>query len=173
MVLLFLLFFKYIKSTSFDIDLKVNQYGNNKALSDINAIGYNTKNSNFSFYSYDYEKKCYLHNESFDQRYLDINSNIYISEIIFDIFFILGLVCLVLVSRLQIKAKSKRTMLLFFLPGCEFVIYCFIAMFFNLYYLYSLFFILALAIIIFMNWKEVLNDKNGNSKTPEYFEITI
>ena len=160
-------------SFSFDVDFKVNQFGNRQTLNAIAALGYSVDNSTFEFYTYDYQNKAHIHNEKLDQEFVNLHSKSYFPETVFYILVVFFSMLIVLVSFIKGEYGNKTNKIILFSNYFAFLIFGFIANFVNLYFLYSVFPIIGLILISFLYLKGVFKVREIIKKDPEYFEISI
>lgn len=163
---------KYLNSLSFDIDLKVNQYGNRRIINDVKSLGYNPNNSTFHFYSYDYSAHGYYFNEKISNSFANVQKNSFLPEFVAFIIVTIGIVALILLSLIKRKIKTFER-LSFFSLLIVFSAYGFLANFIYIYPYWSLFPIIGLVIILALNWREVFNFEKNIFVYSRYYKISI
>lgn len=164
---------KKITSLSFDVDFKVNQYGNKKTIDVINKLGYNISNSTFNFYKYDYEKAFFYNDSLLNNTFFNIYSKQNYLIILFYLLFsvlMMALLSLFFITR-SVFTRADRILLCINLAA--FCLYGIIANFINLFHLYSIFPIFGLVCIIVLFWKGIFKQNESIEFCPAYNEISI
>lgn len=161
-----------IKSLSFDVDFKVNQYGNKKIISDLKALGYDSHSCRFSFHSFDYNSFIYFDNNNLNIMFLKYENDFFVSEYLFYALFLIGAICelsISFVKNQQLKYRKR----IFFACISIFGIYGFLAQFISVIPLMSLFPAFGLLIIFVFNWKEVFKNEVSTYTFAKYIEVSI
>ena len=165
-------FCKKIKSSSFDVDFKVNKFGNKKIINDIKALGYNTAEYKYEFYSFDYNKSKYTYNDSLTKQFLAVERNNFLPEYAFYIVSSFEIIIFALFSSLK-SISGKYRLLCFALIFSFFVIYGIISNFVYAYPLWVVVPISCLILVAIINVKGLFVFKNDEIQNPRYYEISI
>lgn len=126
---------KYCTSR-FEIDLKVDPYGNKTIFKTINELDYNISNSHFSFYKYDQKNKTYSFSKSLSDQYEKIwSQNNDTLLLIISVFLgMTGLISYVVLYFFISKQKiGKHEFICFAIENGSFVIYGIIGAFIYIY----------------------------------------
>ena len=132
----------------FEIDFKVNQYGNKQILKDTLNLGYNHNNSHFRFFKFNYSTKSMYHDENTDVAYVSLLSE---NTTFFDIFYfciILFFSFLVVILNLLRMNYFRNKNDLFLISTIFLFLYGVISIFVRMIHIASLFVVLSFTICL-------------------------
>ena len=162
-----------ILNSSFDIEFKVNQYGNKAILLDLDKLGYNSENSFFSFFSYDYANKKYFKNNTLTDEFLDLSfdsDTLLLS--LFYVFIIIGICFMGWLS--YFLSNNKKTAIINVVSYLSlFLAYGLVTIFLNVPPYFSIFPVFSFLIVIIFSFVGFKKHKHLYEKNNSNVEILI
>lgn len=167
-------------TSRFELDLKVDPYGNKQSFKVIKEMGYNTENSSFRFLKFNKKNNTYSESQKLNRNYVKIwNKDFDIVFIAIGVFLgILSLLIEFLFLRYFLFFENSITHLLYFCRLCLLVTYFIIAPFIYVYPWSSVVPVLVLIMMLFEALKifeflKSLKKKREGKISGDYYQIKI
>ncbi len=152
-------------NTTFEMDLKVNPFGNKSVFSSVKKLGFDEENSTIEFMKYDYSNGKYFGdeiNDTLNAKYRDIwiSQNDYLWQTLFFVMLIaiVAAFILILLFRRNLYFNSAT---LFYATCILFILYSIVASFVYVYPFFSICPLLLLIICFIYGRKEINRDCVG------------